>query len=130
YRQAVVEGWLIDDLPPRRNTTALAHTGIVFEAGEEVQIIDPRSGQIDLFTTPDQVDFEIQEFDKRVYTREFNRVVAETLAIEVPPDMPGKTLIFAARDDHADMLIEELRAALAAEYGPQPQDLVQKITGN
>lgn len=39
-------------------------------------------------------------------------------------------MIFAARDDHADILVEELRAALAAEYGPQPQDLVQKITGN
>jgi type I restriction enzyme R subunit len=130
YRQAVVDGWLIDHLPPRRITTALAQTGIVFEAGEEVQIIDPRSGQIDLFTTPDQVDFEIQEFNKRVYTREFNRVVAETLAIEIPPEMPGKTLIFAARDDHADTLVDELRAALTAEYGPQPHDMVQKITGN
>jgi type I restriction enzyme R subunit len=130
YRQAVVDGWLIDHLPPRRITTALAQAGIVFEAGEEVEIIDPRSGQIDLFTTPDQVDFEVQEFNKRVYTREFNRVVSETLAIEIPPDAPGKTLIFAARDDHADMLVEELRAALVAEYGPQPQDLVQKITGN
>jgi type I restriction enzyme R subunit len=56
--------------------------------------------------------------------------VAETLAIDIPPDAPGKTLIFAASDDHADILVKELRAALAAEYGPQPQDLVQKITGN
>ena len=48
YRQAVIDGGLIDHLPPRRITTALAQTGIVFEAGEEVQIIDPRSGQIDL----------------------------------------------------------------------------------
>jgi type I restriction enzyme, R subunit len=28
------------------------------------------------------------------------------------------------------MLVEELRAALAAEYGQQPHDMVQKITGN
>ena len=56
--------------------------------------------------------------------------MAEALAIEIPPDAPGKTLIFAARDDHADMLVEKLRRALAAEYGPQPHDLVQKITGN
>jgi type I restriction enzyme R subunit len=130
YRQAVVDGWLIDHLPPRRITTALAQAGIVFDAGEEVEIIDPRTGQIDLFTTPDQVDFEIQEFNKGVYTREFNRVVAESLAAEISPDAAGKTLIFAARDDHADILVKELRAALATEYGPQPQDLVQKITGN
>ena len=49
--------------------------------------------------------------------------------MEIPPDVPGKTLIFAARDDHADILVEKLRAALAAEYGPQPHDMVQKITG-
>src|ERR1051325_4453543 len=108
YRQAVVDGWLIDHLPPRRITTALAQTGIKCDAGEEVQIIDPRSGQVDLFTTPDQVDFEVQQFNKRVYTREFNRVVAETLASEIPPNAPGKTLIFAARDDHADMLVRFL----------------------
>jgi type I site-specific restriction endonuclease len=29
--------------------------------------------------------------------------------------VPGKTLIFAARDDHADTLVKELRDALAAE---------------
>jgi type I restriction enzyme R subunit len=130
YRQAVVDGWLIDHLPPRRVTTALAEAGIVFDAGDEVGIIDPRTGQVDLFTTPDQVDFEIEEFNKRVYTREFNRVVAEALTAEIPPDGQGKTLIFAARDDHADLLVEELRTALAGEYGPQPHDLVQKITGN
>jgi hypothetical protein len=32
--------------------------------------------------------------------------------------------------DHADILVEELWAALTAEYGPRPHDLVQKITGN
>jgi type I restriction enzyme R subunit len=130
YRQAVVDGFLIDHLPPRRITTALAQAGISFEPGEEVQLIDPRTGQIDLFTAPDQIDFEVQEFNKRVYTREFNRVVAEALASEIPPDAPGKTLIFAARDGHADMLVAALRTALETEYGPQPHDLVQKITGH
>jgi type I restriction enzyme R subunit len=48
----------------------------------------------------------------------------------VPPDKPGKTLFFAARDDHADILVDELRKALEAAYGPQPHDLVQKITGS
>jgi type I restriction enzyme, R subunit len=129
YRQAVVDGFLIDHAPPRRIKTALALAGITFSAGEEVEIIDPRSGQIDLFQTPDQVDFEVQEFNKRVYSVEFNRVVAEAVASEIPPSAPGKTLLFAARDDHADTLVDQLRKALEAEYGPQPHDLVQKITG-
>ncbi|MGO8739156.1 type I restriction-modification system endonuclease [Rhodoblastus sp.] len=129
YRQAVVDGFLIDHAPPRRIKTALALAGITFSAGEEVEIIDPHSGQIDLFETPDQVDFEVQEFNKKVYSVEFNRVVAEAVAGEIPPSAPGKTLLFAARDDHADTLVDQLRKALEAEYGPQPHDMVQKITG-
>lgn len=130
YRQAVIDGYLIDHRPPRRITTALSQTGISFERGEEVNIVDPRTGQIDLFNLEDQVDFEVAEFNKKVYTRAFNRSVAEAVAAECPPDQPGKTLLFAARDDHADILVDELRAALVAEYGPQPHDLVEKITGS
>jgi len=130
YRQAVIDGWLIDHRPPRRITTALSQTGIVFEGGEEVNILDPRTGQIDLFNLEDQVDFEVADFNKKVYTRPFNRAVAEAVARECPPSDRGKTLLFAARDDHADILVEELRAALVEEYGPQPHDLVEKITGS
>lgn len=130
YRQAVIDGYLIDHRPPRRITTALAQTGISFDKGEEVNIVDPRTGQIDLFNLEDQVDFEVAQFNRKVYTRTFNRAVAEAVAAECPPDQPGKTLLFAARDDHADILVEELTAALVAEYGPQPHDLVEKITGS
>lgn len=130
YRQAVIDGYLIDHRPPRRITTALSQTGIKFDQGEEVNILDPRTGQIDLFNLEDQVDFEVAEFNKKVYTRAFNRAVAEAIAAECPPDQPGKTLLFAARDDHADILVDELRAVLAAEYGPQAHDLVEKITGS
>lgn len=130
YRQAVIDGFLIDHRPPRRITTALSQTGITFDQGEEVNILDPRTGQIDLFDLDDQVDFEVSEFNKKVYTRAFNRAVADAIARECPPTERGKTLLFAARDDHADILVEELRAALTEEYGPQPHDLVCKITGS
>ncbi|MBN8969348.1 MAG: type I restriction-modification system endonuclease [Rhizobiales bacterium] len=130
YRQAVIDGYLIDHRPPRRITTALSQTGISFDKGEEVNIVDSRTGQIDLFNLDDHVDFEVAEFNKKVYTRAFNRSVAEAVAAECPPNQPGKTLLFAARDDHADILVEELRAALTDEYGPQAHDLVEKITGS
>jgi type I restriction enzyme, R subunit len=129
YRQAVIDGYLIDHRPPRRITTALSQTGISFGSGEEVSIMDPRTGQLDLLSLPDQVDFDIAEFNKKVYTVAFNRAVAQAVAQECPPDQPGKTLLFAARDDHADILVEALRQALTDEYGPRPHDLVEKITG-
>lgn len=130
YRQAVIDGYLIDHRPPRRITTALSQTGISFEQGEEVTIFDPRTGEVDLFDLEDQVDFEIAQFNKKVHTRAFNRAVAEAIAAECPPDQPGKTLLFAANNDHADILVDELLAALTAEYGPQSHDIVEKITGS
>ena len=130
YRQAVIDGYLIDHRPPRRIVTALSQTGIHFDQGEEVNIIDPRTGQIDLFDLEDQVDFEIAEFNKKVYTDAFNKAVAQAVALECPPDQPGKTLLFAARDDHADILVKALQEALAEEYGTQPHDIVDKITGS
>lgn len=130
YRQAVIDGYLIDHRPPRRITTALSQTGIRFEAGEQVDVLDPRTGQVDLFTLPDEVDFEVAEFNRKVYTRSFNRAVADAIALECPPDELGKTLLFAARDDHADILAEELRTALEELHGPQPPDLVEKLTGS
>lgn len=130
YRQAVVDGWLIDHRPPRRITTALSQTGIVFEPGEVVSIIDNRTGEVDLFNVADQVDFEVAEFNTKVLTPAFNRAVADAIAAECPPSQPGKTLIYAARDSHADTLVEQLTAALTEEYGPQPHDLVEKITGS
>lgn len=130
YRQAVIDGYLIDHRPPRRIVTALSQTGISFDKGEEVNVLDPRTGQVDLFNLEDEVDFEVSEFNKKVYTENFNRAVAQAVAQECPPEQPGKTLLFAARDDHADILVKALNEALAEEYGPQPHDLVDKITGS
>jgi len=130
YRQAVIDGYLIDHRPPRRITTALSQTGISFEQGEEVSIVDPKTGQLDLIDLEDQVDFEVADFNRKVYTEPFNRAVAQAVAAECPPDQAGKTLLFAARDDHADILVKTLREALEDEYGPQPHDLVAKITGS
>ncbi|PTW61380.1 type I restriction enzyme R subunit [Breoghania corrubedonensis] len=134
YRQAVVEGWLNDHLPPRRITTALAEAGIHFEGGEEVEIIDPRTGQIDLFDLPDDVslDYDLATFNKRVYSENFNRVVCRALAAEIAPDRPGKTLIFAARDSHADDVVHILTEELREEYGISavPHGMVMKITGS
>ena len=130
YRQAVVDGWLVDHLPARRIRTELSEGGISFDAGSAIDRFDPRTGELDLFHTPDQLDFDVAAFNRMVETQAFNRVVAQAVATEIPPSEPGKTLIFATRDSHADMLVAELSAALEREYGPQPADLVQKITGS
>ena len=127
YRQAVIDGWLIDHEPPIRITTALSEDGMVWLAGEEMEIFDSSTGQIDLAHAPDEVRIEVDQFNRRVVTEEFNRVVCEVLAQEIDPSLPGKTLIFCATDNHADIVVDQLKRALEVEYGSVEDDNVLKI---
>ena len=129
YRQAVIDGFLVDHEPPTRIVTALAEDGITWGAGEEMAVYKPRTGQLDLVDAPDEVTIEIEGFNKRVLTENFNRVVCEVLAANIDPDLPGKTLVFAATDKHADMLVRLLKEAFTEAYGEIDDDAVVKITG-
>ena len=129
YREAVVDGFLVDHEPPLQITTALAQSGITFSSGEEVERFDPQTGEIDLAHLPDEVNFAVDAFNKRVITREFNRVVAAELVRHIDPSMPGKTLVFAATDAHADIVVDELKHAFQDEYGEIHDEAVAKITG-
>ena len=130
YRKAVIEGWLIDHEPPIRITTRLSESGISWQAGEEMEYFDPMTGEVDLVHAPDEVKIEIEQFNKQVVTTEFNRVVCEALASEIDPSMPEKTLIFCVTNDHADIVVDQLKQALEKEYGSVDDDAVIKITGN
>ncbi|KYK46109.1 restriction endonuclease subunit R [Bradyrhizobium liaoningense] len=130
YRDAVVEGHLIDHEPPTRIETALARTGIVFEKGEQVDVLNTRTGEVNLTHTPDEIRFEVEQFNKQVITPEFNRVVAEELAKHIDPALPGKTLIFAATDAHADIVVSKIKDAFADAYGEIDDAAVKKITGS
>lgn len=130
YREAVVDGYLIDHEPPVQMTTALSQAGIKFTKGEAVNVIDSSTGEVDLVHMPDEVKFQVDEFNKKVVTKEFNRVIAEGLAQHIDPNLPGKTLVFAVSDKHADMVVEELKTAFAAEYGEIEDAAIRKITGS
>lgn len=130
YREAVADGWLCDQEPPYNIHTALSKEGIHFRKEERVHLLDPRTGKIDLTHAPDDLDFDVSEFNRKVITREFNRVVAEELAQHIDPSLPGKTLVFATTDGHADILVDELKKAFAARYGEIEDAAVQKITGS
>jgi type I restriction enzyme R subunit len=130
YREAVIDGFLIDHEPPIRIETALARGGIGFAEGEQVEYYAPATGEIDTATLPDEIRFEVEEFNKKVITRDFNRAVAEELAKHIDPALPDKTLIFAVSDAHADMVVEEVKAAFSKAYGAIDDASVRKITGS
>lgn len=57
------------------------------------------------------LDYDLAAFNKSVHSESFNRVVCQAIAAEIPPDRLGKTLIFAARDSHADDVVRLLTQA-------------------
>lgn len=130
YRDAVIDGWLIDHEPPIRITTALAQAGITFAKDQQLDLLNTRTGEINLAHAPDDIRFEVEQFNKQVVTPEFNRVVAEELARHIDPAEPDKTLIFAATDAHADIVVDKLKKTLAEAYGGVDDAAVKKITGS
>jgi type I restriction enzyme, R subunit len=130
YREAVIDGYLIDHEPPIQITTALSQAGIKFKKGERVEMIDTRTGKIDLAHTPDEIKFDVDEFNKAVITVPFNKAVAGELARHIDPNLPGKTLIFAVSDAHADIVVEQLKKAFTAAYGDIEDAAIRKITGS
>lgn len=130
YREAVIDGFLNDHEPPIQIGTKLSEAGIHFVRDEAVDFIHPTSGQIETVTLPDEVDFEVEQFNKGVMTVPFNRAIAEELAKYIDPGDPDKTLIFAASKAHADILVKELRDAFRKAYGPMKDETVQRLTGD
>jgi type I restriction enzyme, R subunit len=129
YREAVVDGFLVDYEPPIQITTELSASGIQWKAGDDVKVYDVERNQIELFKAPDEIKLEVDAFNRRVITENFNRVVCEYLAGELDPASRRKTLIFCVTDAHADMVVHLLKAAFAKVYGSVEDDAVMKITG-
>ena len=129
YREAVIDGYLIDHEPPIRIETALTRAASP-SRDEQLEIFDTRTGKVDLVHAPDEIRFEVDSFNRRVITQEFNRVIAEELARHIDPGLPGKTLVFASTDGHADILVNEIKKAMQARYGEIEDAAVRKVTGS
>ena len=130
YREAVVDGYLVDYEPPIQIRTQLTENGMTWKVGEEIKIYDAQRSQIDLFKAPDEIKLTVEDFNRKVITRPFNETVCRYLAQEIDPAGPRKTLIFCVSSDHADLVVDVLKAAFEAQYGSVEDDAVIKITGN
>lgn len=129
YREAVVEGFLVDHDPPISIATKLSTEGIHFIVGERVAAWNETAAQPDFVTMKDELDFDVEDFNRQVVTENFNRVVCAELAARIDPSLPEKTLIFCATDLHADLVVKLLSEAFAEKYGSVDADAVKKITG-
>ncbi len=129
YREAVVDGFLVDHEPPIRIVTKLAHDGIHYDAQEEVLVLDRSTQTLKKEELADEIRFDVDAFNRRVITENYNRAVLGELVNHIDPEQDEKTLIFCATDEHADMVVLLLKEALKAKYGSVDDDAVAKITG-
>ncbi|MBS9525670.1 type I restriction-modification system endonuclease [Litoribacter alkaliphilus] len=130
YREAVIDGYLIDHEPPKIIKTKLGEEGIVWEKGAKPKVLDRESNAlVELEQLEDELKIEISGFNKMVITESFNRTVIQQLVKDLDPDGEEKTLIFAATDEHADRVVQYLKEEFAELGIDVPDDAVQKITG-
>lgn len=127
YREAVIEGYLVDHDAPHELKTKLNTEGIHYKKGDAVTIYDPITGEIENSELiEDELDFDVDSFNKQVIVESFNRTVLEEIAKNIDPESPreqGKTLIYAVNDDHADMIVSILKDIYTEylEYLEKPQ---------
>ena len=132
YREAVIEGYLVDHDAPHHLETKLSTDGIHYKSGDTVTIYDPVTGEVtNSELLDDELDFDIENFNKQVITENFNRTVLEEIARDIDPENPkeqGKTLIYAVDDQHADMIVSILKE-IYSETGVD-NNAIMKITGS
>ena len=130
YREAVADDWLIDHEPPIRYQTLLSQKGIQFAKGSQVSVVNTQTGAVELATLDDDMDFDVEDFNRRVISPSFNKVICKELVKELDPFGDEKTLIFCASDRHADMVKRILDRLYKKLYGDEYNEAaVKKITG-
>lgn len=133
YRQAVIDGYLIDFEPPYVFKTKLSEEGIVWEKGDMVKVYDPEENTItETGVTDDEIKIEVENFNRKVINDSFNRNIIRALISDygLHPEDPKKTIIFAVSNAHADQIVKILYEEFE-EFGETVDvDAIKKITGD
>ncbi|MDN4607353.1 type I restriction-modification system endonuclease [Sporosarcina highlanderae] len=130
YTEAVLDGFLVDHEPPYLFESELAKTGISFEKGEEVEMYDSEEGEIILDRLEDELTFNVEHFNRQVITESFNKAVLNKMTDYIDPQGQEKTLIFAANNQHADLVVRLLKEAFKNRGDTVSDDAIIKITGS
>ena len=131
YRNAVIDGYLVDHEPPHIIKTKLVEEGIHLKKGQTVVKYDPTTGEIiNGAELEDDVDFEIDSFNRRIIVESHTKEALKEVAKYISPYDEGKTLIFATNDNHADMIVRLLKEIYTEILGGVDDDSILKITGN
>ena len=130
YREAVIDGNLVDHEPPYQIKTKLNTEGIKWKKGERPKVYNPETNTFEeLAELEDELKLDVEAFNKTVITSPFNRTVIRELVNYIDPQSEEKTLIFAVSDEHADTIVNLLFEEYNQIGVDVPQDAIKKITG-
>lgn len=127
YRDAVIDGYLVDYDAPHIIKTELNQNGIHHEKGETLARYNPVTKELlNPEELEDELDFDVEEFNRNVLTPSFNEVVLAEIAKNIDPESEEKTVVFAVNDRHADEIVRVLRKIY--EEQDVPANAIEKIT--
>lgn len=127
YRDAVIDGYLVDYDAPHIIKTELNQHGIHHNKGESLARYNPVTKELlNPQELEDELDFDVEEFNKNVLAPSFNETVLAELSKHIDPESEEKTVIFAVNDRHADEIVRILRK-IYEEQGV-PSNAIEKIT--
>ena len=128
YREAVIDGWLVDHDPPYLINTDFIENDAKFKKGETLAQYDPNTNELlNSAVLDDEMDFDVSEFNRKIVLPDHTRKVLEEVSTYLNPESGEKTLIFAVNDAHADRIVDTLRE-IYKPYGIS-NDAIMKITG-
>lgn len=128
YREAVIDGWLVDHDPPYLINTDFIENDAQFKKGEALAQYDPNTNELlNGAVLDDEMDFDVSEFNRKIVLPDHTHKVLEEVSTYLNPESGEKTLIFAVNDAHADRIVDTLRE-IYKPYGIS-NDAIMKITG-
>lgn len=128
YREAVIDGWLVDHDTPVYINTKFNRENVSFHRGEQIGIYDPNTGElVNGDVLQDNLEFDVTEFNKQIILPDHTKTVLTELAKYLDPESREKTLIFAVNDNHADQIVDVLREIYKKQE--VSNDAIMKITG-
>lgn len=128
YREAVIDGWLVDHDPPYKINTDFIEHKAKFKRGEQIAIYDPNTNElVNGAVMEDELDFDVSDFNRQIILPDHTYKVLREISNYLNPESAEKTLIFAVNDAHADRIVDTLRE-IYAPYGVSSEAIL-KITG-
>ena len=127
YRDAVIDGYLVDYDAPHIIKTELNQHGIHHKKGESLARYNPVTKELlNPEELEDELDFDVEDFNRNVITPSFNKAALSEISKHIDPESEEKTIIFAVNDRHADEIVKQLREI----YKDQeiPANAIEKIT--